>query len=274
MPELPEVETIKQELSRKIKGKKISKIDIFLPKIINLETKQFRRKIVGTKIVNIKRRGKLIIINLSNLNNLVIHLKLTGQLLLAGKSKRPQKHTHLVFYFTDNTRLFFNDSRQFGFIKLFNQKELLDFLKKENFGPEPLSKEFSLTLFKTLLLKKKKSKIKPLLMDQTFIAGVGNVYSQEACFYAKIHPGRKVGTLTEQEISDLYYYLRSVLVKAIKHKGSSVDTYVDIYGKQGEYVPFLKVYGREGDRCLRCKTKIKMIKLGGRGTYFCPKCQK
>jgi len=256
--------------------------------------KDFEKKVVGVKIKNVKRRAKLLIIELSNGYSLVVHLKLTGQLIYISNFKsqksKPQlksqnlKYTHIVYRFADGSALLHNDMRQFGYVKLVKTDELSKLFQKERFGPEPLERSFTLELFKELLARKKKfhpafrerrgKKIKPLLMDQTFIAGVGNVYAQEACFFAKIAPTRTVGSLTNKEIKKLYDGLKKILRDSVKHKGSSTDTYVDVKGKQGGYVPFLKVYQKEGKKCFRCGAKIKSIRLSGRGTCFCPRCQK
>lgn len=272
MPELPEVETIKLQLSRIIKAKTIKKVEVRLPKMVRgASLEEFEKKVAGAKVKDIKRRAKLLIIELSNGYSLVIHLKLTGQLIY---NQEPQKHSHLIYHFTDGSVLLHNDMRQFGYVKLVKTSQFSKLFQKEKFGPEPLEKSFTLEKFKELLSKKKRSRTKPLLMDQTFVAGVGNVYAQEACFFAKIKPTRTVGSLTDKEIKNLYDGLKKILRESIKHKGSSVDTYVDIKGKQGGYLSFLKVYRREGKKCLRCGAKIKSIRLGGRGTCFCPKCQK
>lgn len=274
MPELPEVETIKKQLQNKIIGKKIKLVEIKLPRFINLSVNDFKKTVEKTTIIGISRRAKILIISLSNNWSLIIHLKLTGQLIYKKNQSKIDKYTHLIFHFTDKSQLFYNDLRQFGYIKLIESKKVSEFLIKENFGPEPLEKDFTLEKFKKLLVKKSRQKIKPLLMDQTFLAGIGNVYAQEICFYAKILPYRKVSTLSDREIKKIYDGIKRILTSAIAHRGSSVDTYLDIYGLKGEYIPFLKVYNRENQPCLNCKTKIKTISLAGRGTCFCPGCQK
>lgn len=202
---------------------------------------------------------------------LLIHLKMTGQLIFSGTQS---KYTHITFNFTDQSKLLYNDIRQFGYIKLLTQKELNEYFEKQKFGPDPTDENFSLKTFKGLLQDKKRGKIKQVLMDQTVISGIGNLYAAEICFYSEISPLRNVSALTEKEIKKLYAGIRKILVQAIKHKGSSVDNYVDAYGKEGDYVPLIKVYGREGKKCLQCGAVIKTIKLGGRGTYFCPNCQR
>jgi len=273
MPELPEVETIRQQLFLKIKNKKIKKVEVKLPRMINIPAVQFERRVAGAAVRNIRRRAKLLILDLSNGWSIVIHLKLTGQLIYDGKEGKGRPH--IVYTFSDGHELKYYDFRLFGFAKLIKTREVEKFLEKEKFGPEPLDKNFTLEVFKNLLSKKPRAKIKPLLMDQTFIAGVGNVYAQEACFYARTLPTRLVDRLTDQEIKDLYEGLIKILKNSIGRKGSSVDTYVNVSGERGGYAPFLKVYGRAGEKCARGDGGvIKQIKLAGRGTCFCPKCQK
>lgn len=280
MPELPEVETIKNQLQEKIVGKKIKAVEIQLSKMIQgVSALEFKKKIVGTKIEKIWRRAKLLIINLSSNYSLVIHLKLTGRLIYLSQNSirqladKTQKYLHIVYYFDDDSVLVYSDWRQFGYVKLIETKKLDDLFKKEKFGPEPLEKGFTLEKFKELLSKKPRQKIKPLLMDQKFIAGIGNVYAQESCWGAKISPTRLVKTLKAKEIKDLYHYLIKILKESIKYRGTSVNAYVDVEGKTGEYVSRLKVYDREKEKCSRCAGQIKKMTLAGRGTYFCPHCQ-
>ncbi len=271
MPELPEVETIKRQLSRKIKGKKIKTVEVFLPRFVKYPQQKFKKLVAGAKIKKINRRAKLLIIELSNDYCLVIHLKLTGQIIFNGI---PDKHTHLIYHFTDGSHLLHNDLRRFGFVKVIAKKDLADFLKKEKFGPEPLFKDFTLNLFKELLNKRKRAKIKPLLMDQSFLAGIGNLYSDEILFLARVLPFRKASTLKPIEIKRIYQGIKKILSLAISRGGTSTDTYVDIQGKQGDYLPLVKVYQREGQPCFICQTKIKRLKINGRSAHFCPKCQK
>lgn len=273
MPELPEVETIRQQLLRKIKNKKIKKAEVKLARMVNVAVSQFEKTVIGASVKDIRRRAKLLIIDLSGGWSIIIHLKLTGQLIYDGKEGIGKPH--IIYTFADGHKLKHYDFRLFGWAKLVKTEEVKKFLEKENFGPEPLDKNFTLEAFKKLLNTKPRAKIKPLLMDQTFIAGVGNIYAQEACFYAKALPTRAVATLTDKEIRDLYDGLITILKSSIARRGSSVDTYVDVSGEEGKYVPFLKVYGRVGERCTRGDGGvIKQIKLAGRGTSFCPKCQR
>ncbi len=266
MPELPEVETIRKELTRAVLGKKIIKIIINNPKVIKEPSQdKFVKGLVNTRIKNILRKGKLLILELSSGKSLVIHLKLTGQLVYPGDVKI----SRISFKLSDGKLLDFNDSRLLGELRLIDDWSSLKFVKE--LGPEP----FDLTPdeFKQKL-KNKKTKIKPLLMDQTFIAGVGNLYAAEVLFRAKIDPQRPASSLSDKEKKLLFETIKQTLLEAIKYKGSSVDQYVQLTGERGDYVQYHKVYGREGQPCLVCKAPIRRISLGGRGTYFCPKCQK
>lgn len=267
MPELPEVETIKNQLIQKIKGKTIKRI-----KIIDYHQKiQGDTKNLLAKITGIQRRAKLLLFNLSNHYSFIIHLKLTGQLVYQDKPREIPKFAKVVFTFRDNSCLFFNDFRKFGFIKIMKTSEVENYLKKQGFGPEPL--EITYSRFKHLLEKKPRSKIKPVLMDQTFLAGLGNIYAQEACFLAGILPTRTLASLTEPEIKKLYQAIQNVLKSSIQHQGTSFDTtYVTAEGKPGHFDSYLKVYHQPN--CPKCRSKLKISKLASRSTYYCEKCQK
>jgi len=272
MPELPEVETIKKQLLKKVKGKTFKKVEVRLPKIVKTDLKIFKKEIVRAKINNIKRRAKVLILELSNNYAIIVHLKMSGQLIFQGQ---PSKHTHLIYYFTDGSKLIHNDMRQFGYVKLLQKDKLDDLLaKEEKYGPEPLDKNFTLNIFNQLLNKKKKSKIKPLIMDQTFIAGIGNLYADEILFEAGILPIKIVKSLKPKEIAKIYQSIKKILNLAVKHKGSSVDLYIDAEGKQGKFAPLIKVYQREGEKCKCCGSEVKRVKINSRSAHFCPKCQK
>ncbi len=275
MPELPEVETIRRQLDRTVKGKKIVGVTVFYPKVVRpLRPRAFVRGVTGATIRAVRRRAKLILLELSNGNTIVVHLKLTGRLLLKRDPEPPNKSTELVFDLAGPIKLYYDDLRRFGFIKYVPTRHLAAYLTKtEGYGPEPLDASFTAAAFKKLLTKKSGARIKPLLMDQTFIAGVGNIYAQEACFCAGILPTRRVATLTGAEIQKLHGCLRRVMLDAIRHRGSSADTYLDLYGREGTFVPRLRVYGREGQPCVRCSIRLKKMTLAGRGTSYCPRCQ-
>lgn len=266
MPELPEVETIKRELERAVLGKRITAVCVHHPAVIRQPSvEKFKKGLAGATIKHALRRAKVLILELSNGKSLVIHLKMTGQLVYPGNGKKARVSFHL----SDGQTLDFNDQRLFADLRLMDDWRGLKFI--QGLGPEPSS--ISVEKFKEMLAAKK-TKIKPLLMDQTFISGVGNLYAAEALFRAGIHPGRAGNSLSVKEKGILLGEIKDVLQEAIEHKGSSVDQYVQLSGKPGDYVRFHKVYGRQGQPCLVCKTKIKRISLGGRGTYFCPKCQR
>lgn len=287
MPELPEVETICDGLNQFIRGKIITSVEVKMAKFINLPIPAFQKVLVGQKIKNVKRRAKILIFELSNEQFLLNHLKLTGQLiyrhcdgqLIKGghniKTKNeilPNKYTYLIFTFSDSGQLFYNDLRQFGWFKLLKK----DKLEKEisQFGAEPLAESFTFEKFEQILEKNLKSKIKPFLMKQEKIAGLGNIYADEVCFYGKVLPQRIIKTLKEKEKRQLFLGIKTILKNAVEKRGSSVDMYIDAKGKKGGYAPYLKVYGREGEKCKVCSVKIQKIKLAGRGTHFCPKCQR
>ncbi len=266
MPELPEVETIKRELEKAILGKRIAEVRVHNPAVIRQPSAdKFRNELAGAGIKHILRKAKVLILELSNGKSLVIHLKMTGQLIYPGDGKR----SRVTFKLSDGKDLDFNDQRLFAELRLLDDWRSLKFI--QGLGPEP----FDLTpdKFKEMLASKK-TKIKPLLMDQTFISGVGNLYAAEALFRAGIRPERPASGLSDKEKENLFRQIKDTLNEAIQHKGSSVDQYLQLSGKPGDYARYHKVYGRQGKPCLVCKTLIQRVSLGGRGTYFCPKCQK
>ena len=266
MPELPEVETVKRGLIKTILGKKIVAVVINNPKVIR-EPKpaEFIRGLKNNLVKRILRKGKLLILELSSGQALCIHLKMTGQLIYPGSGVEGR----VIFKFSDGKFLDFRDQRLFADLRLIDDWRDLKFI--QGLGPEPF--EIGAEQFKEML-KNKKTKIKPLIMDQTFISGVGNLYAAEALFRARINPARPASSLSDKEKLLLFKEIKDTLQEAIKYKGSSVDQYVQLTGKRGGYVKFHKVYDRVGKPCLVCKTPIKRIALGGRGTYFCTKCQR
>ncbi len=273
MPELPEIETIRQGMLKAVKGKKIYKVDVVSDKPIRLLlSSQFIQRLKGRVFRDILRRGKYLIIPIDSTENLIFHLKLTGRLIFSPSGEKIPDYTRIVFNFEDKSRLFFTDIRGFADVYLIFEKEWEKIPSLQNIGPEPLDPDFTLHKFENLL-KKRRGKIKPLLMDQSFIAGIGNIYSQEALFRAGIHPEKNSSQLKKEEIERLYKNLSAILREAISYRGSSVNTYVDLQGEKGKFNFHLKVYGREGKSCKRCGNPIVKKKIGGRGTYFCPQCQ-
>jgi len=207
-----------------------------------------------------------------------MHLKMSGRLIFRRKDEKLQpedlKWNHLIYYFSDGSQLFHNDLRQFGYVKSAKTDELADFFKKEKLGPEPLEKDFTLEKFSAILKNKPKAKIKQFLLDQQNLAGIGNIYSDEILFFARVHPLRKVKNFKPSEIKKIFEGIRKILIEAIRFGGSSVSDFLDALGKEGGYVPKLKVYSREGEKCSRCRAIIKRIKIGSRSSHFCPRCQK
>jgi formamidopyrimidine-DNA glycosylase len=286
MPELPEVETIKRELAKILQGKIISEVEILWPKTVSPTTViNFTKIVTGKKIINLERRAKMLIIHLNNKVSLIIHLKMTGQLIFVPKSGKiisgghptnniqtPGRHTRLIFNFKDGSKLYFNDLRKFGWVKILDEK-LKKYIDTE-VGIEPLSKTFATANLKKILERYPNRTVKQVLLDQHLIAGIGNIYADESAFLSKVLPMRKINTLTEKEITDLHKNIINVLKLSIQKKGTSSKNYVRSNGQKGGFVPYLMVYGRKGETCKRCGTKIIKIKHAGRGTHYCPKCQK
>jgi formamidopyrimidine-DNA glycosylase len=266
MPELPEVETIKRELEKALLGKKITEVCVYHPKVIREPSvEKFKKGLEGATVKNILRKAKVLILELSNGKSLVIHLKMTGQLVYPGNGKT----SRVSFHLSDGKTLDFNDQRLFAELRLMEDWRDLKFI--QGLGPEPF--DINVENFKEMLAQKK-TKIKPLLMDQTFISGIGNLYAAEALFRARINPARPANSLSDKEKTLLFNKIKDTLRQAIEHKGSSVDQYVQLSGAPGNFVKYHKVYDREGKPCFVCKSPVKRTALGGRGTYFCPKCQK
>ncbi|HHD92693.1 MAG TPA: DNA-formamidopyrimidine glycosylase [Candidatus Portnoybacteria bacterium] len=275
MPELPEVETIKRQLQQEIVGKRIIEVEIKLPKLVKLESEKFKKSVEGSKIENVWRRAKIIGIDLDNQRTILIHLKLTGQLIYFSSADelKLKPYSHLIYHLDDGSFLVHNDARQFGYVKLVSEDDVKNI--KNEFGVEPLSDDFTLEKFKELIKKRPRSKIKTLLMDQKWVAGIGNAYSDEILFSAKVNPFRYAGSLTDDEIENIYQAIRKILTKAIEYRGTTTDTYVDTHDQAGNYVQFLKVYKHQGEICSRCgQGIITTAKIGGRTAHFCPVCQK
>jgi formamidopyrimidine-DNA glycosylase len=282
MPELPEVETIVRDLAKYLPGETIKEI-----KVLNKKTWLKKSRLaVGQKIKRVWRRGKQVIIDLSGDKHLIIHLKMTGQLIwqkkktmvvgghpIAGAGQDlPNKFTRVIFKLSDGSQLFFNDVRKFGYIKLVSDKDLAKILA--GLGLEPLAKGFNDKKLKTALAGKSKAKIKPALLDQTKVAGIGNIYADESLWLARILPDRLVASLQDKDWTDLAKAIVKVLRLSITHRGTSFSNYRDAQGSAGNFIKKLKVYGRHQEACRRCGNIIKKAKLGGRGTHWCAQCQR
>jgi formamidopyrimidine-DNA glycosylase len=284
---LPEVETIRGGLAKLLPGRQIAKLDFDWPKSFPNAAADVEQFMVGAKVVTVARRAKVLLIELSSKYSLVIHLKMTGQLVFRSANERfgaghptdsligelPDKSTRVIIDFTDGSRLFFNDQRKFGWMRLIPTAEVvnLDFFRKV--GPEPLAADFSWQDFRARLLRRPKSNIKAVLLDQTVVAGVGNIYADEALWGAKIHPLTLVKDLPDSKIKTLYEELIFVLKLSIEKGGSTDRNYVNAEGKKGSYIDFARVFRRQGQPCPRCGTTIIKTRVAGRGTHICPHCQ-
>jgi formamidopyrimidine-DNA glycosylase len=287
MPELPEVETVRRGLHGLIIGKRILSEEHDTPKGFPNSQADVDEFLIGATVIDVRRRAKVLMVDLSTQYTLLIHLKMTGQLVFVGETRfgaghpndslvneLPDKSTRVTVEFNDGTKLFFNDQRKFGWMRLLPTVEIpnIDFMKKV--GPEPLSDDFTPQDFIQRLSRRKKTNIKAALLDQSVVAGVGNIYADESLWGAKLHPTRLVGGISESDLTVLYHELREVMNLAIEKGGSSNHTYVNAEGKKGSYMDFARAFRREGLPCPRCGTLIVKSRVAGRGTHTCPFCQK
>lgn len=304
MPELPEVETVVRGLQGLV-GKRIRKVDVRRPKLVSVgpgtlspkrshtasHARRFSAVLEGRKVQKITRRAKLVCIQLSGGWTLFIHLKMAGQLVVQKAKQRkllirllntptspletlPTKHTHIICTFTDGTILYFNDIRLFGTWRVVHTQDHAAMEDLASYGPEPLGKGFTAKKLQQALGRRPRMLIKQALTDQQLLAGVGNIYADETLFVAKLLPTRTVGSLTPVDWSRLFRSVQKVLRHAIRTHGSSVGEFIRPDGSMGTFGRYHKVYGRKGEPCLVCKTPIRRIVVGGRGTHYCPKCQK
>lgn len=289
MPELPEVETVRIGLSQFLPSKVVASETHDWPKGFPNAAADIQEFLIGAKILEVKRRAKVLIIELSTKYSLVIHLKMTGQLVYVGEGNRfgaghpndsligslPDKSTRVTLTFTDDSRLFFNDQRKFGWMRLLPTAEVpnIDFFRRV--GPEPLADDFTAREFRERIKKRPNSTIKAALLDQTVVAGVGNIYADESLWAARIHPAERTKNIGDTKLNTLFNELRTVLQLSIDKGGSSDKNYVNAEGKRGSYLSFAHVFRREGKPCARHPdTLIEKSRVAGRGTHICPKCQK
>jgi formamidopyrimidine-DNA glycosylase len=274
MPELPEVETVRRTLGQLVAGKTIQAVRVHLPRIIQRpdDIEIFASLLAGQTIRTVERRGKFLRLMLDSFV-LVSHLRMEGRYGVYKADEELEKHTHVVFGFTDGTELRYKDVRQFGTMHLFAPGEDLTSAPLSKLGLEPLDAEFSVAQL-TNAIADKPTKIKPLLLNQEYIAGLGNIYVDEALYKARIHPERPANTLTKREIAALHEAIVSTLREAVDAGGSSIKSYVNGQGEMGMFQQQLSAYGRKGEPCGRCGGPIAKTVVGGRGTHFCPKCQK
>jgi formamidopyrimidine-DNA glycosylase len=266
MPELPEVETVRRQLNEGIGGLRIVEMEIWKS---GREEPRRLPKLVGRMITSVERRAKLLIFKLDDGTALTSHLKMTGKFLLVEPEYQKSKHDRIRFEFDDGSIMIWSDVRQFGFIHHVSAKELEKILSA--YGPEPL--DSSVELLASRIIKPKTRKIKAALLNQEVIAGIGNIYADEALHRAGIRPTRRLGSLSSADRMRLMSEVQNVLNESLAQKGTSANDYVDTNGERGGFLSLLRVYGREGEPCRICRTPIKRIVLGQRGTHFCPTCQ-
>jgi formamidopyrimidine-DNA glycosylase len=288
MPELPEVETVRVGLNKLVVKKVIRAVHFDHAKSFPNDSKLVKKFVIGAEVIALRRRAKLLIIDLSSGYSLITHLKMTGQLVFRSSdesfgaghptrsliSKLPDKSTRVTLSFNDKSKLFFNDQRKFGWMRLIPTEAIveLDFYKK--YGPEPLDKDFSWQILKNRMLRRSKSAVKPVLMDQTVLAGVGNIYADESLWSAKINPLTVVADITDAKFKLLHKSLVGVLKLSIEKGGSTDRNYVNAEGVRGSYIQFANAFRKEGQPCPRgCGTNIIKIRVAGRGTHLCPHCQ-
>jgi formamidopyrimidine-DNA glycosylase len=285
MPELPEVETVRLQLRHKIRGKTIAKVTVFHPKTVAY-SRTIGRALKGSTVADIERVGKLLIFSFKDAtHHLLAHLKMTGQFLYVSKDKvsggghtlsptdttLPNKHTRVVFHFADGTTLYFNDMRLFGYTKIASSKDVAS--ERAKFGQEPIAADFDVEAFVTGA-RRRRAPIKAILLDQKFIAGLGNIYVDEALFRAKVRPTSLGTSLSTPRLCAIAVAARDVLTESIAVGGTTFQHFADTGGQRGNFTDYLRVFGKQNTPCTVCNTLLKKIRCAGRGTHYCPKCQK
>ena len=286
MPELPEVEVVKKSLENKLINLTIKRVKIINSKLrYKIDNKQFK-KIKNQKIISIQRRSKYLLINLNKNSTILTHLGMTGKFFIISNDqkyktsfyyslkKNDTKHDHLTFFLNKKIKLIYNDVRKFGFIKVYPSKDVLNCLHLLCLGPEPLTDNFNLTYFEKYIVNKK-TKIKDLLMDQKFVAGLGNIYCNEILFLCKINPNRSIKTINKEEIKKIIRFTKKILKQAISLGGSSIKNFSSAKGQRGRFQQKFNVYSREKASCsrLKCFGTVRKVYTSNRSSFFCPKCQ-
>ncbi|EOT44395.1 DNA-formamidopyrimidine glycosylase [Enterococcus columbae] len=272
MPELPEVETVRKGLNQLISAKTIRQVEVFWPRIIESPAVEvFCTKLQNQVIKQVLRRGKFLIIELSE-GCLISHLRMEGKYHFYQQETAPNKHEHVVFRFTDGTELHYQDVRKFGRMTYLPKSQVSVYFETKKLGPEPTVADFDLEVFATKV-KASHKKIKPLLLNQQLVVGLGNIYVDEALWQAKIHPETLAKALTDSEIKVLHQAIIEVLHRAVEAGGTTIRSYVNALGDAGNFQVQLNAYGQTGQPCVRCQTPIIKIKVEQRGTHLCPTCQ-
>jgi formamidopyrimidine-DNA glycosylase len=287
MPELPEVETVRRGLFRLVVGKPIASFRVFdSPKSFPNDQTTVDEFMIGAHIIDVRRRAKLLLIDLDTGYSLVIHLKMTGQLVFRGEERfgaghpndsligeLPDRSTRVEITFSSGEKVFFNDQRKFGWIKLYPTLEVpnIDFMQRV--GPEPLEDSFTSKEFIPRIRRRQNTTIKAAILDQTVLAGVGNIYADESLWGAKIHPATRVKDVGDEQLTELLKEIKYVMNLAIEKGGSTDRNYVNAEGKRGSYIDFARVFRKEGSACPRCGAMIEKTRVAGRGTHICLVCQ-
>lgn len=272
MPELPEVETVRKGLETLVLGKTVTDVKVFWPRIIeNLEVDEFKVRLIGEKLDRVERRGKYLIFKWTNFD-MVSHLRMEGKFEYHNSSDPLNKHSHVIFLFEDGTELRYLDVRKFGRLTLLPKDGAKDYKGIKKLGPEPIESEFKLEIFEEALKKKSKA-IKPLLLDQSIVTGLGNIYVDETLFRAQIHPEQEASSLNKTEVKKLHREIIAVLGEAVKAGGTTIRSYKNALGDAGTFQVSLLVYGQQGNVCPRCGDEIAKKKVAQRGTHYCPSCQ-
>jgi formamidopyrimidine-DNA glycosylase len=287
MPELPEVEVVKKSLENKLKNLTIQRVDIINNKLRYKINSKLFRKIKNQKIISIQRRSKYLLIHLNKNSTILAHLGMTGKFFIIDGNRKHKtsfyyslkkndtKHDHITFIFNKKIKLIYNDVRKFGFIKIFSSKNVFKCSHLASLGPEPLSSNFNLSYFNKYIFNKK-TKIKDLIMDQKFVAGLGNIYCNEVLYLCKINPARTIEKIKQKEVKKIIKFTKIILKKAIQLGGSSIKNFSSTEGQDGNFQQKFNVYGMEKTSCrrLKCLGTIKKVYTSNRSSFFCPKCQK
>lgn len=273
MPELPEVEAVKRGLDQSIVGKRVTAIEVMWSKIIRHDDiEAFKQSLIGQVCQRIDRRGKFLLIYFDT-HVLLSHLRMEGKYFLCDKEQPVHKHTHVILELDEQEELRYHDVRKFGRMELLEIGQEFQHPSLAKLGPEPTPATFSTHVIKEYL-SGRTTAIKNILLDQRMVAGIGNIYADEILFDAYVHPEMSAAEITDEEIQQLYYSIISIMQAAIKAGGSTIRSYTNMFGEAGHYQVYHQVYGKDGESCSRCGTIIEKTKVGGRGTHFCPNCQR
>lgn len=272
MPELPEVENVRENLDRLVRGKTIEDVTVLWDRLIShMTANEFAANISGQTIQNVSRRGKYLVFHLSDWT-LISHLRMEGKYLLVKSGEKIDSYTHIIFSLDSGQDLLYRDVRKFGRFELVRPEDVVAFFEQKRLGPEPNEDDFKMKTMQEQLARRKKA-IKSVLLDQQLVAGIGNIYADEILFRARIHPQTPANHLTQKQIVALHDEIISVMSEAIKAGGTTIRSYKNAFGREGSYQNKLLVYGKAGQSCPRCQSQILKIKVAGRGTHFCPVCQ-